>query len=267
MALGHSDACVEERACMHISAAGRVGQTVTMIHEQPVEIRLNGTAVVRTQCLAADLNYMAAGFLLCEGLVSERAEITGIDEDAGCGVIDVAADIPAERCEGIGKHIRVAAGGGRMAVIDKMEQQSRDRFHLASAFTMPRQRLLEIGKHFNSIAGLYRPSKFVHSAALSDGFDILIHCEDVGRHNAVDKVIGYGLLNGLSFDRLVLLCSGRFSLEMVAKAARAGLPLYVSPAAASIEGMEYAERIGMTLCGRIGDASAVVYSNPWRITE
>jgi FdhD protein len=90
--------------------------------------------------------------------------------------------------------------------------------------------------------------------------------QDVGRHNAVDKVLGHGFMEGLQFGDLVLLCSGRFSLEMVSKVACVGVPIYISPAAPSVEAVELAEHIGMALCGRVKKESANIYSSPWRIT-
>jgi FdhD protein len=68
------------------------------------------------------------------------------------------------------------------------------------------------------------------------------------------------------FSRTVLLCSGRFSVEMVIKAAAAGIPIYCAPAAASIEAMELAQQLDMSLCGRLSSDSVTVYSAPWRIT-
>ncbi len=88
----------------------------------------------------------------------------------------------------------------------------------------------------------------------------------MGRHNALDKAIGYAFQNGLDFDTLMLLCSGRFSLEMVTKAACLGVPIYVSPAAASVDAVNFAESIGMTLCGRVKPESANIYSAAWRVT-
>ncbi len=165
-----------------------------------------------------------------------------------------------------GANTRLASGGSKTGVIDLMQEKVTSGFHIASKKTIDAEHVIDLGNEFNAYAGLYRDSRFVHSAALSDGRVILCHCEDVGRHNAVDKVLGYGFMEGLRFGSLVLLCSGRFSLEMVSKVACVGIPIYISPAAPSVEAVEFAERIGMSLCGRVKKESANIYSASWRIT-
>jgi FdhD protein len=258
---------VEEAACAAITGGVVRPHTAIMIHESVVTVTLNGREVVRTQCLAHELEQMAVGFLLCEGLVQTCEEITGITVDPQRGGVHVTADVAPERLQRIGARTRLAAGGGRMAVIDRAAQNAARGVRCASDMTMTPGQVLALGNRFNNYAGLYQDSRFVHSAALSDGEDILCFSEDVGRHNAIDKVLGSAFQNGDSLSQRVLLCSGRFSLEMVSKAARVGIPIYISPAAASIEAMQLAEHIGMTLCGRLRHDGAILYSAAWRITD
>jgi len=258
--------CVEKRPCLHISNGIPSPAAVTMIHETPVELRINGHRLIRTQCMAHEIEQMAVGFMVCEGLLKKRSELKQVEADAAAGVVNVVADIPRERITLAGAHTRLASGGSKTGVIDLVQEKVAGGFSIASKKTIDAGHLISLGNEFNNFAGLYRDSRFVHSAALSDGSTMLRHCEDVGRHNAVDKVLGYGFMEGLQFDGLVLLCSGRFSLEMVSKVACVGIPIYISPAAPSVEAVELAERIGMTLCGRVKKESANLYSCPWRIT-
>jgi len=139
-------------------------------------------------------------------------------------------------------------------------------YRIQSPLVVPSARVIAIGETFNRFGGLYRETRFVHSAALSDGETLLYHAEDVGRHNAVDKAVGHGFLHGIDFQNCILLCSGRFSLEMVSKAARMQIPVYISPAAPSVEAVALADRIGMCLVGRVRAEDALVYSAVWRIS-
>jgi FdhD protein len=261
-----NSSCVEKRPCLHISAGKQSAATVTMIHEKPLELRVNGKRLIRTQCMAHEVEQMAVGFMVCEGILQKRAELQRVEADPDAGIVDVIGNILPERIAAAAAHTRLASGGSKTGVIDLMQEKAADGFCIASKKTIGAQQVIELGTGFNSYAGLYRDSRFVHSAALSDGKTILCHCEDVGRHNAVDKVLGYGFMEGLRFGDLALLCSGRFSLEMVSKVACVGVSIYISPAAPSAEAVELAERIGMALCGRVKRESANIYSAAWRIT-
>jgi len=258
-------ACVARRQCLRISPTGAAAAEVTMIHEAGIELQINGQRLLRTQCMAHDLEQMAVGFMVCEGLLHLRSELKEVRADTGAGMVNVIADIPSERLQKAAAPARLASGGSKTGVIDFMQDEVAGGFRITSEKIIDADRVLRLGNEFNSFAGLYRDTKFVHSAALSDGAGILYHAEDVGRHNAVDKVIGFGFLHKIDFQQIILLCSGRFSLEMVSKAARMQIPIYVSPAAPSVEAVRLAERIGMCLCGRVRQDNAKVYSAAWRI--
>lgn len=259
-------ACTDCRQCRSITPTGTAKTTVTLAHEAAVVLQLNGNRLLKTQCMTHDLAEMAVGFMVCEGLLQDRSELRDVKVDPRAATVTVIADIPEERVQQAGAHERLASGGSKTGVIDWMQEHTDAGYRIRSSFALGAERVLRLGNAFNRYDGLYRETRFVHSAALSDGENLLYHAEDVGRHNAVDKAVGYGFLQGIDFQRCILLCSGRFSLEMVSKAGRIGIPLYVSPAAPSVEAVELADRIGMCLVGRVGEAGAVVYSAAWRIT-
>ena len=252
--------------CVSIMGNELKSRELLLIHETPIDIFINGISVVRTQCLAKDVEQMAVGFAFCEGFLQKRADLKSLNVDMSSGRAELEIDMPSEKLEDFARHERVAAGGGRTALISRSGMAIRTLPEITSKLTIDAERLLRFGNEFNDFVGLYRDSKFVHSAALADNKEILNHFEDVGRHNALDKAIGYAFQNGLDFDELMLLCSGRFSLEMVTKAACLGVPIYVSPAAASVDAVNFAESIGMTLCGRVKPGAANIYSAAWRVT-
>ena len=112
---------------------------------------------------------------------------------------------------------------------------------------------------------LSRDSAGVHSAALSDGTDILFFSEDIGRHNAVDKLIGKAFLKGVPIENKILFTSGRVTSEIVTKAGRNRFPILISRAAASCMAISYAEDMGITLVGFARGDRMNIYTWPNRI--
>jgi len=262
---GIPSGCVIRTQCLHIRPGSSSQEHVVLVHETGIELHLNSQRIMKTQCMAHDLEHMALGFLVCEGILQHRSELQEVAVDTHAGVVKISAQIPEHRLQAASAVLRLASGGSKTGVIDCMQQKVAEGFKIISDATLSAEAVIRLGNEFNHYQGLYRDTKFVHSAALSDGSRILYHAEDVGRHNAVDKVVGFGFLNEIDFAKSVLLCSGRFSLEMVSKAARVGIPLYVSPAAPSVEAVALAQRVGMCLIGRARDDNAIVYASPYRI--
>jgi FdhD protein len=112
---------------------------------------------------------------------------------------------------------------------------------------------------------LYHATGGVHSAALANEDGLVVEREDIGRHNAVDKVVGFGLLHGLDFSRLALLATGRLSSEMVWKAAIAGVPIVASLSVPSTLARDLAEAAGLTLVGRATAVEPFVYTHAERL--
>lgn len=258
----------DEYIVMHIGQdALPIAKEVTLVHEATVTMLLNNRFVLRTQCLASDLEEMVVGFMVSEGVLRERSELERVEIDHASGSINVIAQVPEQRLEQAAGYARVTAGGGRMAVIDLLADKLQAVPRLSSRMRLSSAQIRALYAAFDERSGLYRQSRFVHSAGLADGTGLLCCFDDVGRHNAIDKALGYAFIQELDYGALVLLCSGRFSLEMVAKAASVGIPAFVSPAAPSVEAVSLAEEIGMTLCGRSTIQHCNVYSAAWRITD
>jgi FdhD protein len=118
---------------------------------------------------------------------------------------------------------------------------------------------------FRNISLLYLETGGVHSAALSDGKEILLFSEDIGRHNAVDKLIGKAFLRDVSIENKVLLTSGRVTSEIVTKAGRNRFPILISRAAPSCMAISYAEDMGITLVGFARGDRMNIYAWPNRI--
>ncbi len=251
--------------------------------EEPLEVRLNDQPLVYLMRLPGDDVLLAAGFCMSEGLISDRSQIELLhhcmegdelsldvarDEDGrgpgpGPGnLVEIKARLP-EGTERFltARVIRTGCGGAdldREVDLEGLEVESGERFPSEVISRAP-VLLLDGQSVFQETGG-------THGAGIFDaGGNIIVVKEDVGRHNAVDKVLGYLLLSGIPASDKGLVLSGRLSYEMVLKAARAGIPLVCSVSAPTALGVEVGLRTGVTLVGFVRGGAFNVYSHPERV--
>jgi len=238
-------------------------RTRGMPSESPVTVVLNDVEIATVQGTPSDLEDMAAGFLVSEGLLVERDALKSISVDGKRGMVYVssAEDVPEdfrfrERyiTSGCGKGVTFASVGHAAGVEPVRSDISSSS---ESLYDM-------MGQMARSAVG-YRETGGMHSCALGrDGHVVLVR-EDIGRHNAVDKVLGRAWLDRISTVDSVLLATGRISYEMVVKAAKARIPIVVSRTAVTDLAAEIAAKVGITLVGYARGGKLVVYTHPERI--
>lgn len=230
--------------------------------EAPVELIYNGHAAVTFMCTPREVSALALGWLFSQGLIRGADEVytIGACEDLRKVYVQTAVDRWEERC-GWERVVTSGCGGGTMLATQLAGEVPR-------VGAGPRVTPGELAQGFREMAArsaLYRVSGGLHSAALVGGGRLLIHSEDIGRHNAVDKVIGQGLLQRVDFSRALLLTTGRISCEMVFKAAQAGVPVLASLTTATDLACELARRAGITLVGRAAGRRLAVYAGRERV--
>jgi FdhD protein len=252
----------------------------TLVAEEPLELRIAGRALAVTMRTPGDDMDLLAGFLVGEGIIRRRDDLvtmrycSGTDADGHntYNVLDaqLADHVPAISASLQRSLVTTSACGlcGK-ASIDDVEitspyQLADDDVVINPAWvaTLP-ERLRAAQRVFDRTGGL-------HAAALFDvaSGELLVLREDVGRHNAVDKVIGWALREDrLPLRRTLLLVSGRASFELAQKAAIAGIPAMAAISAPSSLAADLAERLGLTLIGFLRGQSMVVYSGASRIRE
>jgi FdhD protein len=230
--------------------------------EEPLEIRVNGTAVAVTMRTPGHDEELALGFLRSEGIPAEVAHPT---EDLAANVVEVEVgeDFDLERLRRnfyTSSSCGVCGKGALEAVAVEAPAVTSDLTVPAEVVTALPERLREAQPTFAVTGGL-------HATGLFDAEGGLISVrEDVGRHNAMDKVIGYAFLEGLlPLAGHVLCVSGRLSFELVQKAAVAGCPIMVAVGAPSSLAVELARDRGLTLCGFVREGRVNVYTEPQRI--
>ena len=265
------------RKASHVTTEGSVSRPETLAVEEPLEIRLNGTALTVTMRTPGSDVELAQGFLLTEGVVGHRDDIARIEYCRGAGedgtntynVLDVtlAPGVPMPSLD-VTRNFYTASSCGvcGKASIDAIRTISRhspgDDPSIVAADTltaMPDQ-LRGAQKVFASTGGL-------HGAALFDANGtMLVVREDIGRHNAVDKTIGWALENDrIPLTGMVLLVSGRASFELTQKAVMAGIPLLAAVSAPSSLAVDLASQAGLTLVAFLRGESMNVYTRPDRI--
>ncbi len=233
--------------------------------EYPLTIFMNETQLVTLLCSPVAMQDLAVGFLSSEGFLNSRDEIKSVTEDAVRGVVRVqTVDGREISQQTLSKRI-ISSGCGRGAAFYAATDASEK--VVSSQVSIAAEDLLEIAHDFQKASVVYRETHAVHSAALYKGAEVVAQAEDVGRHNAVDKIFGRCLLDGLSTDDCMLVTSGRVSSEIAHKAARKGIPLLVSISAPTVLAVDVAAKMGITLVASVRGGKMDIYTHPQRITR
>ena len=239
--------------------------------EKPLHIFLNHTHYVTILCSPTSLRELAVGHLLSEGLLKSVDEIGEIRlRKAGKCQVQLKKGVDAE------KRIQASQPFARLVsttcgsidywplskLVDRLGFQK-----VSMGFQVKASVVSESTRRLNTIAETFRKTGGVHVGALyaADG-ELIDYAEDVGRHNAIDKVIGSCALRRRDFSKCFLASSGRLTGDIVLKAARMRIPVVSSLAAATDSGIEVAKRTGVTLIGFVRGPRMNVFSFPKRVT-
>lgn len=225
--------------------------------EKALRIRVNGKDALRLYCTPLMVRELVVGLLLGEGIIkgswcAERMEILYGEE--------IVVDVPSEGDIFIeGATVTSGCVGG--VTFEKKEIKPVG----GESLRFDPRRLRELFNEFQLRSTLYLSTGCIHSAALSDGKILIAFAEDIGRHNAIDKIIGYSVLENIELEGKVILASGRLSSEMITKCARWAIPVVISRTAPTTRAIEIAERAGMTVIGFMRADRFNVYTHPERI--
>jgi FdhD protein len=241
--------------------------------EEPLEIRVRGRSVAVTMRTPGHDHELAAGFLFTERVIRERRQLKDIAvcraslEPKNTLNVFLAAGVAVNFAK-LTRHVFAASSCGLCgkASIEAVTQHFPP---VRSAITVTANTLKALPARMRRAQRAFARTGGLHAAAIFDAKGKLIVLrEDVGRHNAVDKVLGYGFLTGkLPFAAHILLVSGRASFEIVQKALAAGIPIICAVSAPSSLAVEFARESGQTLVGFLRGASMNVYSHAERLAD
>jgi FdhD protein len=239
----------------YVTVRGRVVTEVAadVVREQPLTVYVNGEKFLTLLCSPMLLEALVVGYLWMEKVIGGVDEIRHLEVSAVDGRADVTlaqpVTLPTERI------LTSGCGGGITFRIDhRLFPPVRTTLRVRPA------QLADGMKQLFQAAANYQRSRGIHGAALFDGHQLLAVAEDVGRHNAVDKVQGQALLQGIPTADRILLSTGRVSSEMLLKAARMGVPLVASRTSPTEMAVSLAEQLGITVCGYVRPDSLNLYA-------
>lgn len=239
-------------------------QECMVTRELPLAICLNGQALVTLLCSPADPLFLAIGMLFSEGIIKGKEDIKDIRIKEEKEKIEVEVEV--KNATRIGARFKplIASGGAKRG----------SSCNLATAINIPCMESpvkVSASSIFNMVSEFlvrsetYLTTTGVHSAALCDSQKILVFNDDIGRHNAIDKVLGQCLWEGIPLKDRLMITSGRISSEILLKVAKGGIPIIISKAAPTDLGVRLAKDFRMTLVGMVRNCRMNVYSHSSRV--
>ncbi len=230
-----------------------------VIDEGLLSIYINGESLATMMCSPLQLEALTVGFLYNEGLIDSAAEIGLLQLNQTKSVADVIltrdeVQLPRRMI------LTTGCGGGVTGQVLSASYPA-----LESDFVTTPAVITRLMRQLQGAARLYNAVRGVHTAVLGDEGGLLVSAEDVGRHNAVDKVAGQALLDGIATPDRILLTSGRISSEMLGKARRMGLPVVASRTAPTSITLELAEAWNICVIGYVRQGGMRVYTHGWRL--
>lgn len=249
---------------LHIDRETAGSRSVSTAREFPLTIMLNGEQLVTVLCSPGDLEALALGFLYSEGMIRGKEEITGMSLDGELGIVRIrTAEDKTQNGKLFMKRVLTTGCGRGMAFYSFADVDRKKK--VISDLRVTPEEVLALSRRFQGASELYLATHGVHSAALCDTREILVFTEDIGRHNAVDKVIGRCLREEIPVADRMLMTSGRISSEILFKTAGSNIPVLISKSAPTDMGVELARELGITLIAFVRGGGMNVYAGEERI--
>ena len=247
-----------------VTREGRQDVEDLVTRETPLTIILNNRELVTLLCSPLELEYLAVGFLESEGLIKNRDEVKKliVDEQRGVARVETKEDKDFAG-ELLFKRLITSGCSGGVSFYRPGDAQNLVR--VVSQLSVSAARIFNLVKQFQNSSQIFQETGGVHSAALCDMSGILVFSEDIGRHNAIDKVFGRCMLDDIPTDDRIVITSGRISSEILLKVARRKVPVLVSRSAPTNIGVILAEDSGITLLGFVRGEKMNIYAHSWRI--
>lgn len=221
---------------------------INVVEERPLTIYLNSQEIVTAMTIGDYPDYLALGFLRNQGMLQPEDDITGVDYDEDLEVVVVRTARKTDYEDKMRRKTRTSGCAVGTVFGDMMEG--------LDGIVLPQTPvhtswLYALSAKINRTPSLYLQAGAIHGTVLCSGARPLVYMEDVGRHNAVDKIAGWMLSEGVSAEDKILYTTGRLTSEMVIKTAMMGIPVLASRSGFTAWGVEIAQKLGLTLIGRM----------------
>jgi FdhD protein len=250
------------QAVSGIDQDGRRVETA-VVHERPLTLFLNGQEIVTMMTIGDHPDYLAVGYLLNQNMLRPDDEITGIEHDEELEVVVVRTRRATDYEAKLKKKVRTSGCAQGTVFGDLMERFEQVR--LPADAVLRTSWLYALAKKINTSPSLYLKAGAIHGCVLAEQDRVLAYIEDVGRHNAVDKIAGWMFLNRVAPHDKIFYTTGRLTSEMVIKCVVMGIPILASRSGFTAWGVDLARQAGLTLIGRARGKRFVALAGEERI--
>ena len=237
---------------------------IPVVEERPLTIFLNSREIVTAMTLGDHPRWLALGFLRLQGMLRDADRVTGVDFDGELGVVVVRTEAETDHEAKLARRTRTSGCAVGTVFGDMMEGLDGVTLPPAEVRT---SWLYALADRINRMPSLYLEAGAIHGTVLCERDRVLAYMEDVGRHNAVDKVAGWMWETGTAPGDKILYTTGRLTSEMVVKAALMGVPVLASRSGFTAWGVEVAREVGLTLIGRMRGRRFVCLSGEERLVR
>ncbi len=256
---------LDPRLTRPVAGVDQTGQPVrtAVVVERPLTLFLNRQEIVTMMTIGDHPDYLAVGYLLNQNMLPDAAAVTGIehDDDLGVVVVRTAGRTDFERKL---RRKTLTSGCAQGTVFgDLMEKFETVR--LAPDAVIKTSWLYALTHKINTTPSLYLEAGAIHGCVLCREDEPLVYMEDVGRHNAVDKIAGYMALNGIRPEDKIFYTTGRLTSEMVIKTVQMGIPILASRSGFTAWGVDLAQQADLTLIGRARGRRFIALAGTQRI--
>jgi FdhD protein len=234
-----------------------------IIYERPLTLFLNSREIVTMMTIGDHPEYLALGYLLNQNMLRPEDEVTEVEYDAELELVIVRTAEETDFEEKLQKKIRTSGCAQGTVFGDLMERF--DEVILPSDAVMRTSWLYRLTREINTLPSLYLKAGAIHGCVLCEEDRVLVYMEDVGRHNAVDKIAGFMYRHGIGPEGKIFYTTGRLTSEMVIKTVQMGIPILVSRSGFTAWGVELARKANLTLIGRARGRRFLALSGAERI--
>ena len=245
---------------------GKAAEVTDVVsRESRVRVMLNDVEVVSLMCSPTSLDFLAVGYLFAEGLIDRKEDVDAVEVDERGEAVRVMSHSATPSRDHTGGRLITASGSRESTAVgfaERMRSLKSD-----SQLRISPDSVQALMKEFLGKSKGFERTGAIHSAALCSPERVLVFHEDIGRHNAIDKVVGQTVLDGTSMGDGILVTSGRISAEILIKAARCRAPIVISKSAPTDLAVTLASDAGIAMIGFARGQRMNVYSNVWRITD
>lgn len=263
---GSENSAVEASVAVYDRDGKRIEQPRLIIRERPVTLYLNGREIVTLLCAGHHLDELAVGFLYAEGFLRSPQDILGMDMDDEAGTVNLSVTENDTIAERLFQKRTISSGCAKGSLfyfsLDALLSK-----RVESDIRITPSAVLDRMEDLHRLSESYRQTHGVHNAALADSDRIILFRDDIGRHNAVDMIVGHVFLHGITLQDKMLITTGRLTSELLIKAAKVNMPVLVSRNAATSLAVELAVSLGITLIGFARAGKFTVYSGQDRIDD